>query len=65
MSDWELVKISPDRWPAVDGTERAEVLVFPFFLRLENLSSPAPGTEPSWSPSGEGKPGTQVDQSDK
>ena len=31
-------------------------------LRLENLSSPAPGTERSWSPSGEGKPGTQGEQ---
>ena len=31
VSDWEVVKISPDRWPAVDGTERAEVLVFLFF----------------------------------
>ena len=30
MSDWELVRISPDRWPAVNGTERAEVLVFLF-----------------------------------
>ena len=31
VSDWELVKISPDRWPAVDGTERPEVSVFLLF----------------------------------
>ena len=27
VSDSDLVKISPDRWPAVDGTERPEVSV--------------------------------------
>ena len=34
-------------------------------LRLENLSPPAPGTEPGWSPSGLGSPGTQREQFDK
>ena len=31
VSDWDLVKISPDRWPAVVGTELAEVSVFLLF----------------------------------
>ena len=55
----------PVRWPAVIGTELAEISAFLLFSLLANTLSPGLGPQDSWTPAGERKTEAPPDQFDK